>query len=115
MRAAEVRIPKYEVRRSVNSTIETRHSDFATFAIRHSNFDISASGRGEVFAFSQLSTKNPQLARVCGNGAAKSAFEIGFIFNRFTLGDECMQRLGFAEEQYADWNFNLLEELRFYE
>ncbi len=49
------------------------------------------------------------------NGAAKSAFEIGFIFNRFTLGDECMQRLGFKEEQYADWNFNLLEELGFTE
>lgn len=49
------------------------------------------------------------------NGAAKSAFEIGFIFNRFTLGDECMQRLGFTETQYADWNFNLLEELGFTE
>ena len=49
------------------------------------------------------------------NAAAKSAFEIGFIFNRFTLGDECMQRLGFAEDQYADWNFNLLEELGFTE
>ncbi len=49
------------------------------------------------------------------NGAAKSAFEIGFIFNRFTLGDECMQRLGFTEEQYSDWNFNLLEELGFTE
>jgi ribonucleoside-diphosphate reductase alpha chain len=49
------------------------------------------------------------------NGAAKSAFEIGFIFNRFTLGDECMQRLGFKEEQYADWSFNLLEELGFTE
>ena len=49
------------------------------------------------------------------NTAAKSAFEIGFIFNRFTLGDECMQRLGFAEDQYADWNFNLLEELGFTE
>lgn len=49
------------------------------------------------------------------NGAAKSAFEIGFIFNRFTLGDECMQRLGFKEEQYADWNFSLLEALGFTE
>jgi ribonucleoside-diphosphate reductase alpha chain len=47
------------------------------------------------------------------NGAARSAFEIGFIFNRFTLGDECMQRLGFKEEQYSDWSFNLLEALGF--
>lgn len=49
------------------------------------------------------------------NSVAKSAFEIGFIFNRFTLGDECMQRLGFSEEQYSDWSFNLLEELGFTE
>ncbi len=67
---------------------------------------------------------NPEALRAKGfteeeieklNGAAKSAFEIGFLFNRFTLGDECMQRLGFTEEQYADWNFNLLEELGFTE
>jgi len=49
------------------------------------------------------------------NSVAKSAFEIGFIFNRFTLGDECMERLGFSGEQYSDWNFNLLEELGFTE
>ncbi len=45
--------------------------------------------------------------------AVKSAFEIGFVFNRFTLGDACLERLGFTEEQYSDWNFNLLEELGF--
>ncbi len=49
------------------------------------------------------------------NGAARSAFEIGFIFNRFTLGDACMQRLGFNEAQYSDWSFNLLEEVGFTE
>jgi len=49
------------------------------------------------------------------NGAAKSAFEIGFIFNRFTLGDACLTRLGFKEEVFADWNFNLLESLGFSE
>jgi ribonucleoside-diphosphate reductase alpha chain len=49
------------------------------------------------------------------NGAARSAFEISFIFNRFTLGDACMQRLGFTEAQYSDWSFNLLEELGFTE
>jgi len=49
------------------------------------------------------------------NGAAKSAFEIGFIFNRFTLGDACLTRLGFKEEEFADWSFNLLEALGFTE
>jgi ribonucleoside-diphosphate reductase alpha chain len=49
------------------------------------------------------------------NGAARSAFEIGFIFNRFTLGDACMQRLGFTEAEYSDWSFNLLEAVGFTE
>lgn len=49
------------------------------------------------------------------NAAAKSAFEIGFIFNRFSLGDACLQRLGFKEEEYSDWSFNMLEALGFTE
>ena len=47
------------------------------------------------------------------NDALKAAFEIGFVFNRFTLGDACLERLGFTAEQYSDWNFNLLESLGF--
>ena len=49
------------------------------------------------------------------NNAAKAAFEIGFIFNRYSLGDATLQRLGFTEEQYADWGFNMLEGLGFTE
>jgi ribonucleoside-diphosphate reductase alpha chain len=49
------------------------------------------------------------------NDAAKAAFEIGFIFNRFTLGDACLERLGFTAEQYNDWNFDLLDALGFSE
>jgi len=49
------------------------------------------------------------------NDAAKAAFEIGFIFNRYSLGDACLQRLGFTEEQYGDWSFNMLESLGFTE
>lgn len=47
------------------------------------------------------------------NDAAKAAFEIGFLFNRFTLGDACLKRLGFSEEVFSDWEFNLLEALGF--
>ncbi|GMV77056.1 MAG: hypothetical protein AMXMBFR79_01920 [Chitinophagaceae bacterium] len=47
------------------------------------------------------------------NSAAKSAFEIGFLFNKFTLGEPCLQRLGFNETAYNDWNFSLLEALGF--
>jgi len=49
------------------------------------------------------------------NDAAKAAFEIGFIFNRYSLGDACLQRLGFTEAQYSDWSFNMLEALGFTE
>ena len=45
--------------------------------------------------------------------AVKSAFEIGFVFNRFALGEACLERLGFSADQYNDWNFNLLEALGF--
>ncbi|BAV09008.1 ribonucleoside-diphosphate reductase class II [Filimonas lacunae] len=47
------------------------------------------------------------------NEAAKSAFEIGFIFNRFTLGEACLERLGFTADEYNDWNFDMLEALGF--
>ncbi|MGH1346461.1 MAG: vitamin B12-dependent ribonucleotide reductase [Nannocystales bacterium] len=44
----------------------------------------------------------------------ESAFEIGFVFNRWTLGDAfCKDTLGFTEEQLADTNFNMLGELGF--
>ncbi|MCO4293411.1 vitamin B12-dependent ribonucleotide reductase [Solitalea sp. MAHUQ-68] len=42
-----------------------------------------------------------------------SAFEISFAFNIWTLGEECLQRLGFKPEQYADPSFNLLKSLGF--
>jgi len=47
------------------------------------------------------------------NNAAKAAFEIGFIFNKYSLGEACLERLGFTAEQYNDWNFELLEAIGF--
>jgi len=49
------------------------------------------------------------------DGAVASAFEIGFVFNKYTLGEECLQRLGFTPEQYNDFSWSLLEELGFTE
>jgi ribonucleoside-diphosphate reductase alpha chain len=49
------------------------------------------------------------------NNSAKSAFNIAFIFNRFTLGENCLQRLGFTEVQYSSSDFILLEALGFTE
>ncbi|HEY0057912.1 MAG TPA: vitamin B12-dependent ribonucleotide reductase, partial [Flavisolibacter sp.] len=45
--------------------------------------------------------------------AVKSAFEIGFVFNVYALGEECLKRLGFSPEQYYNFEFNLLEALGF--
>lgn len=47
------------------------------------------------------------------NRSAVSAFDISFIFNGWTLGEECMNRLGFKKNQYASIEFNLLHELGF--
>jgi ribonucleoside-diphosphate reductase alpha chain len=45
--------------------------------------------------------------------AVESAFETGFVFNVYTLGEECLKRLGFTPEQYFAPDFNLLEGLGF--
>jgi len=44
-----------------------------------------------------------------------SAFEIGFVFNVFTLGEQCLRRLGFKPEQYGNFEWSLLEALGFTE
>jgi ribonucleoside-diphosphate reductase alpha chain len=49
------------------------------------------------------------------DAAVATAFEIGFVFNKYTLGEECLQRLGFKPEQYNDFEWSLLEALGFTE
>ncbi len=42
------------------------------------------------------------------------AFEIGFVFNRWTLGaEECRERLGLTDAQMDDFSFSLLEAIGF--
>src|SRR5687767_12210532 len=47
------------------------------------------------------------------DAAVAAAFEIGFVFNKYTLGEECLQRLGFTPDQYNDFEWSLLEALGF--
>ncbi|MBD0331035.1 MAG: vitamin B12-dependent ribonucleotide reductase [Chitinophagaceae bacterium] len=47
------------------------------------------------------------------DAAVASAFEIGFVFNVYTLGEECLQRLGFKPEDYFNFEWSLLEALGF--
>ena len=49
------------------------------------------------------------------DAAVASAFEIGFVFNVYTLGEECLQRLGFGPEQYFNFEWSLLEAFGFSE
>jgi ribonucleoside-diphosphate reductase alpha chain len=45
--------------------------------------------------------------------ALLAAFEIGFVFNQWTLGEDCLKRLGFKPEQYNSQDFNFLRALGF--
>jgi ribonucleoside-diphosphate reductase alpha chain len=47
------------------------------------------------------------------DAAVASAFDIAFVFNKYALGEECLQRLGFSSEQYNDFEWSLLEALGF--
>ncbi len=47
------------------------------------------------------------------DAAVIAAFDIAFVFNKFALGEECLQRLGFKPEQYNDFEWSLLEALGF--
>jgi ribonucleoside-diphosphate reductase alpha chain len=47
------------------------------------------------------------------DAAVTAAFEIGFVFNVYTLGEACLQRLGFTAEQYFNFEWSLLEALGF--
>src|SRR5665213_1479288 len=42
-----------------------------------------------------------------------TAFEIGFVFNAFNLGEECLERLGFKKENYNNFEWSLLNALGF--
>ncbi len=90
---------------------QAQNDAIVNFAVGHASF----TGAPHINDASLLAKGFTQEEITKLNGAAKSAFEIGFIFNRFTLGDACLTRLGFKEEVFADWSFNLLEALGFTE
>lgn len=46
-------------------------------------------------------------------GAMAAAFEIGFAFNQWVLGEQTMQRLGFEAKDYEKPGFNMLRKLGF--
>ncbi|GAB5463863.1 vitamin B12-dependent ribonucleotide reductase [Hoeflea alexandrii] len=48
------------------------------------------------------------------NGATKAAFDIKFVFNKWTLGEDfCKSVLGFTDEQMNDFSFDMLSAMGF--
>jgi len=90
---------------------EKETDDIIKYAVGHGSFD------GAPFINHQsLSEKGfiaDEIRRL--DKAAATAFEIGFVFNKYTLGEECLQRLGFTPHQYNDLEWSLLEALGFTE
>jgi ribonucleoside-diphosphate reductase alpha chain len=82
--------------------------------------DAYAVGHGNL---NQAPGVNPSTLRAKGftgekiealNTALKSAFDIKFVFNRWTLGEDfCRDVLGFTDEQLADFSFEMLPALGF--
>ena len=46
-------------------------------------------------------------------GQLPGAFDLNFVFNRWTIGDEFLKTLNLKEEQYSAFGFNLLDTLGF--
>jgi ribonucleoside-diphosphate reductase alpha chain len=46
-------------------------------------------------------------------GQLSAAFDLNFVFNRWTVGDDFLKALNLKEEQYSAFTFNLLETLGF--
>ncbi|MCC6236009.1 MAG: vitamin B12-dependent ribonucleotide reductase [Dehalococcoidia bacterium] len=62
-------------------------------------------------ALSQRGFTQPVLDRI--EHSLRTAFHIGFVFNRWTLGDEFLGSIGFTSEQLASPDFDLLGSLGF--
>ncbi len=88
---------------------ETQIEEIVNFAKGHATL------KGAPFINNEtLASKGFQPAEIDRlNAAMGSAFEIGFVFNVYTLGEDCLQRLGFTPAQYNDFEWSLLEALGF--
>ncbi len=89
---------------------EAQIAEIEAYAVGHGNFDQApainpTSLRGKGF-------DDEKIAAV--NAALKSAFDIKFAFNKWTLGEDfCREKLGFTDEQLDDFSFDMLAALGF--
>ena len=88
---------------------ETEIEEIVNYAKGHGTLDGSPHINPETLAAKGLTAADIKKL----NAAMITAFEIGFAFNVWTLGEETLQRLGFTPEQYNDFGWSLLEALGF--
>jgi len=89
---------------------ENHIAEIEAYAVGHGNLD-------------QAPAINPSSLKVRGfdddkiatiNTAMKGAFDIKFVFNKWTLGEDfCKNTLGFTDAQLADFSFDMLAALGF--
>jgi len=89
---------------------ETEIDDIIRYAVGHGSLD-----KCQSISISALKDKGfTDEALKALASSLKSAFDIKFAFNRFTLGDDfCKEVLGFADSQLNDFNFDMLAALGF--
>ncbi|RYE10641.1 MAG: vitamin B12-dependent ribonucleotide reductase [Hyphomicrobiales bacterium] len=88
---------------------ESQIAEIEAYAIGHGNLN-QAPGVNP----STLRTKGFTDDKIAAlNAATKSAFDIKFIFNQWTLGADFLKSLGVTDENLADMSFDLLAHLGF--
>jgi ribonucleoside-diphosphate reductase alpha chain len=88
---------------------ESQIAEIEAYAVGHGNLN-QAPGINP----STLKTKGFSDEKIAAlNGATKSAFDIKFIFNQWTLGADFLKSLGVTAEQLQDVSFDLLSFLGF--
>ncbi|GHA12148.1 ribonucleotide-diphosphate reductase subunit alpha [Devosia pacifica] len=88
---------------------EDQIAEMEAYAVGHGNLN-QAPGINP----STLKTKGFTDEKIAAlNGALKSAFDIKFVFNQWTLGADFLKSLGVSDEQLNDFSFELLPFLGF--
>ncbi|WP_292896221.1 MULTISPECIES: vitamin B12-dependent ribonucleotide reductase [unclassified Nitratireductor] len=89
---------------------EAQIAEIEAYAVGHGNFDQAPSINPT--SLKAKGFDDEKIAAV--NAALKSAFDIKFAFNKWTLGEDfCREKLGFTDEQLDDFSFDMLAALGF--
>ena len=89
---------------------ESQIYTITNYAVGHATLDGAAGINHE--SLRQKGFGDLQIEQI--EAALESAFDIRFVFNKYTLGEDfCRDALGFSDEQLNDLSFNMLSALTF--